>query len=207
MGEIPAITLMRESIVSKVSVDFIDALNQWLNGNDAPLFKKFPGEYYLLVLSDYQTFRATIEKSIAIRREAAEKRVEYMKRWQVESSFLIDRSIGFNRPFDIIARYNDLLTVELAMIEEGILDHDKHFIANRHKGNKRCLAGVYKLLIRNGYFKKCGPGKNNKNKRISRFDIYRFLNQRYGIKQFQELSRPGNIEEMAIRRFPFLIGN
>lgn len=206
MGNTPYVRLMPAMTFDDFCLQaaFMEAVQDWFAGNGEALHAKFPGAYYLLEQSPVRIFRAAIEKSIAIRKEAAEAIASNLIQCHKDSILSLDQVEGDNRPFDIIARYNDLLLIEQSMIEQGILDLDKQYVPSKKDSNKRCLAGVYRLLIKYGYFKKFDPDKIHNNKRLTKYEIYRFLNQRYGLPKFQELQRKGNFEEVALIRLPVI---
>ncbi|GEM_PF-4655908 len=104
---------------------------------------------------------------------------------------------------EIIKMKDELLVVEEDFIRKGLISDKLVFIQNIGKKNKQCLAGVYHLLINNGYVV-----INEMDHKKSIREIIDFFNNRYKIKSMQEFKQKkvSVYIEMAAERFPVIEG-
>lgn len=100
--------------------------------------------------------------------------------------------------FDPVVKRQTFEQVEQFLKEYGILDTNGLFIANRKESHHRRLAVVYKLMIKNGFFRKTDPYLK---KPITDHSIRKFLDQRYQVDLKETLKKltEAHIEETRLK--------
>lgn len=177
----------------------IECLKEWYEtGNDHALMNHFPDLYTFLKCSDPNLLKYVLEHALANKRAIACKTFDALNK----KTHLLPKATN-ERPYDIVARYDDLIMLEVCFVEYGLLDANLKFIKNKKKSNNKCLAGIYMLLIENGFFKKHDTRKLNKKPALTCTDIQRFLDHRYGVLSNQTFQkRKEDYREFALIKFP-----
>lgn len=100
--------------------------------------------------------------------------------------------------FDPVARVQAFEQIEQYLKDYGLLDANGLFVPNRKESHHRRLAVVYKLMIKNGFFRKNDPYHK---KQITPHNIRLYLDQRYQVdlkETFKKITQ-AQIEETRLK--------